>query len=123
MPLANSAEASVSPAQPVSATPSKVKRSVFARSMHPPEGVRKAFTRRLASFGTDLRLRLAHLVGDQNLVADRVTEAVEEAGAAVGVAPALGVQAFRVGAVVEEVGPGRVVEIGRAPGPGDMGLA
>src|SRR5581483_3891308 len=144
MPLASSAEASVSPAKPASEIPSKVKRSGFLRSMRPPEGVRNAFTRHLArrvddfepnesrrrgirslrfvSSLAELRPRLADPVRRQDLVAPGVAKTVEEAGAAVDVPPAFGVEALRVGAGIEEIGPGDVVELRRAPRPGDMGL-
>ena len=52
--------------------------------------------------------RLANLVGRQDAVAGGVAQAVEEAAAAGGVAPAFGVFALRIGAEIEEIGPFRV---------------
>ena len=66
---------------------------------------------------------LARLVGEQEAVGDGLAHRVEEAGAAVDVAPALEVVAARVGADEEEVAPFLVGQLRRVGGPRDVRLA
>jgi hypothetical protein len=104
MPLASSAEASVSPAKPVKALAVEGERDRLRpvdRGRRPRCGS--------AAHASSVAAGVARsgrgspiLVGRHDPVAHRVAQRVEEAPAAVDVPPALGMQALRIAAQVEE---------------------
>src|SRR3546814_12112610 len=81
-----------------------------------PSGKRSS---RLGNLGSSL----ADLVGGEEMIGPRVADRVEEAGAAVDMAPPLGMMALGIGAHIEKGVPVLVAQIRRLRWPIDMRLA
>src|SRR5690606_23634655 len=91
--------------------------------MRPSLALRKPEQPSFPALPLEIRLRLACLVGHEKPVGDGIAHGVEEARAAVDVAPALVGESLRVGADEEVALEFLVGKFAYALGPGDMRLA
>src|SRR5436190_24232406 len=123
MPLASSADATVSPAYASMTRPLKRMAIGLPRSMRPPCARRKGCAIPPLLCLRPIGAARAHRIGGNDAVACRIAQRVEPALAAVRMQPALRMHALRVRPIEEVLRPVRVIDLRGLGRPGDMRLA